>query len=176
MPRLAGMRQPRSSLSSSPLIESSNIVRILRKLSDWSSKAPPRHGSAGITCSSATACNGLWDKVLRACGCLSTPGIAARGSTCVCLLVPQPGRAGRRLRLCMAGPYVATKYISGFQCGPIYGELAIILEFMYVFGLRNAQTSYETAVATVRLRQRSRRTSLWASLTRCAEHRTPWFR
>ena len=70
----------------------------------------------------------------------------------------------------MAGPYVATKYISGFQCGPIYGELAIILEFMYVFGLRNAQTSYETAVATVRLRQRSRRTSLWASLTRCAEH------
>ena len=92
MPRLAGMRQPRSSLSSSPLIESSNIVRILRKLSDWSSKAPPRHGSAGITCSSATACNGLWDKVLRACGCLSTPGIAARGSTCVCLLVPQPGR------------------------------------------------------------------------------------
>ena len=98
-----------------PLIESSNIVRILRKLSDWSSKAAPRHGSAGITCSSATACNGLWDKVLRACGCLSTPGIAARGSTCVCLLVPQPGRAGRRLRLCMAGPYVATKYISGFQ-------------------------------------------------------------
>ena len=93
VPRLAGMRQPRSSLSSSPLIESSNIVRILRKLSDWSSKAAPRHGSAGITCSSATACNGLWDKVLRACGCLSTPGIAARGSTCVCLLVPQPGPA-----------------------------------------------------------------------------------
>ena len=115
VPRLAGMRQPRSSLSSSPLIESSNIVRILRKLSDWSAKAAPRHGSAGITCSSATACNGLWDKVLRAFGCLSTPGIAARGSTCVCLLVPQPGRAGRRLRLCMAGPYVATKYISGFQ-------------------------------------------------------------
>lgn len=92
---------------------------------------------------------------------------------CACWL---RNRAGRRLRLCMAGPYVATKYISGFQCGPIYGELAIILEFMYVFGLRNAQTSYETAVATVRLRQRSRRTSLWASLTRCAEHRTPWFR
>ena len=103
---------------------------------------------------------------LPACACAGCATGPGRGRN----------RAGRRLRLCMAGPYVATKYISGFQCGPIYGELAIILEFMYVFGLRNAQTSYETAVATVRLRQRSRRTSLWASLTRCAEHRTPWFR
>ena len=150
-------------------------MRILRKLSDWSSKAP------------AWVCGDyllVGDSVQWSVGqgpASVWVSIHARNRSAGLYLRVLAGsatgpRAGRRLRLCMAGPYVATKYISGFQCGPIYGELAIILEFMYVFGLRNAQTSYETAVATVRLRQRSRRTSLWASLTRCAEHRTPWFR